>query len=96
MSTTPSIACSLTASEMPARRAEIAAIAADVVGADLRLRPGPRTRERAAAFVAAERRCCPFLALELHDDAGALTLTVAGPAGSEPVVRELIAALTAR
>ena len=84
MSTTPSIACSLTASEMPARRAEIAAIAEDVVGAEpaLRLRPpGRGTRERAAAFVAAERRCCPFLALELHDDAGALTLTVAGPAG---------------
>ena len=96
MCTTPPIACTLTATEMPARRAEMAAIAQDLVGADLRFRPGPATRERLAAFVAAESRCCPFLDLGLRDDAEALMLTVAGPAGSEGVVRELIAALTAR
>ena len=91
MSATPPIACTLTATEMPARRAEMAAIAQDLVGADLRFRPGPGTRERVAAFGAAERRCCPFLALELRDEAEALTLTVAGPPGSEPVVRQLTA-----
>ena len=103
MSTSAPIACTLTAAEMPARRAEMGAIARDLVSARadaargvLRFRPGAQTRERVAAFVAAESRCCPFLTMELCDDPEALTLTVAGPAGSEPVVRELIAAFTAR
>jgi hypothetical protein len=80
---------------MSARRAEMAAIAQDLVGADLRLRPGPGTRERVAAFVAAESRCCPFLALELRDEPDALVLAVAGSPGSELVVRELVSALSA-
>jgi hypothetical protein len=60
----------------------------------LRFRAAAGTRERVAAFVAAESRCCPFLRLELRDKPAALTPTVAGPAGSEPVVRELVAAFT--
>ena len=101
MSTQPPIACTLTAAEMPARRAEMAVIAQDLVSADaqaarsvLRFRPGARTRERVAAFVAAESECCAFLRMELRDDPDALILTVDGPAGSESVVRELVAALT--
>jgi hypothetical protein len=31
--------------------------------------------------------------MELREDADALTLTIAGPTGSEPVVGELVAAL---
>jgi hypothetical protein len=103
MSTPPPIACTLSAAEMPARRAEMAALARELVSADaqpargvLRFRAGPRTRERAAAFVEAEGRCCPFLRMELRDDdPGVLTLTVEGPPGSEPVVGELLAALGA-
>jgi hypothetical protein len=101
MSTQPPIACTLSAAEMPARRAEMALIAHDLVSAEthadrgvLRFHAGARTRERVAAFVAAESRCCSFLRMELHDDPDALTLTVEGPAGSEPIVRELLAALT--
>jgi hypothetical protein len=101
MSTQPPIACTLTAAEMPARRAEMAVIAPDLVSGDrqaargvLRLRPGADTRERVAAFAAAESRCCSFLRMELRDDPDALTLIVEGPAGSEPVVRELLAAFT--
>ena len=37
----------------------------------LRFRAGARTRERVAAFVAAESRCCPFLRMELRDEAEA-------------------------
>jgi hypothetical protein len=59
----------------------------------VRLRPAAGTRERVAAFVAAESRCCAFLRMELREDPEALTLTIDGPAGSEPVVRELVAAL---
>jgi hypothetical protein len=102
MSTPPPIACTLSAAEMPARRAEMAALARELVSADaqaargvLRFRAGARTRERAAAFVEAESRCCPFLRLELHDDPDALTLIVEGPPGSEPIVGELLAALGA-
>jgi hypothetical protein len=101
MSTQQPIACTLTEAEMPARRAEMAVIARDLVsaepdaaGAILRFAPRAGTRERVAAFVAAESRCCPFLRMELRDEPGALTLTVAGPPGSAPVVRELLAALT--
>jgi hypothetical protein len=101
MSTQPPIACTLTEAEMPARRAEMAVIARDLVSAGqhaaraiLRFRPRADTRERVAAFVAAESRCCSFLRMELRDDPDALTLIVGGPAGSEPVVRELLAAFT--
>jgi hypothetical protein len=102
MSTEPPIACTLTEAELPARRAEMAAIARDLVSADahaaggvLRFRPGARTRQRVAAFVEAESRCCAFLRMQLRDDPDALTLTVAGPAGSEAVVQEWVAGFTA-
>jgi hypothetical protein len=101
MSTQPPIACTLAEADMAARRAEMAVIARDLVsaepdatGAVLRFAPRAGTRERVAAFVAAESRCCPFLRMELRDEPGALTLTVAGPPGSEPVVHEPLAALT--
>ena len=101
MSTQPPVACTLSAAEMPARRAEMALIAHDLVSAEaqaargvLRFRAGAQTRERVAAFIAAESRCCPFLRMELRDDPDVLTLTVEGPAGSEPIVRELVAAFT--
>jgi hypothetical protein len=100
MTAEPPIACTLTASEMPARRAEMSAIAEDLVSADvheahavLRFGPAAATRERVAAFVAAESRCCAFLRMQVRDDPDALTLTIDGPAGSEPVVGEMVAAL---
>ena len=103
MSTEPTIACTLTEAEMPARRAEMAAIARDLVFADARetravlhFRAAPGTRERVADFVAAESRCCAFLRMELRDDPDALTLTIDGAAGSEPVVGELVSAMRGR
>jgi hypothetical protein len=100
MTPEPPIACTLTEAERPARRAEMTVIARDLVSAEthaahavVRLRPAAGTRERVAAFVAAESRCCAFLRMELREDPEALTLTIDGPAGSEPVVRELVAAL---
>src|SRR3954452_8482096 len=102
MTTEPPIACTLTAAEMPARRAEMAAIARDLLSADVRethavLRFGPAaaTRERVAAFMAAESRCCAFLRMALREDPDTLTLTIDGPAASDPVVSELVAAVTA-
>jgi hypothetical protein len=102
MTSEPPIACTLTEAEMPARRLEMAAIARDLVSAAaqethavLRFGQAPATRERVAAFVAAESRCCAFLRMELRDDPDALTLTIDGPPGAEPVLGELVAALTA-
>ena len=99
MTTEPRIACTLTEAERPSRREEMAAIARDLVGADaqearavLRFRPVVGTRERVAAFVAAEGRCCAFLHMELHDEPDALTLTIDGPPGAEPIIGELVAA----
>ena len=99
MTTEPPIACTLTEAERPARREEMAAIARDLVCADaresravLRFRPAVGTGERVAAFVAAESRCCAFLRMELHDEPDALTLTIDGPPGAEPIIGELIAA----
>jgi hypothetical protein len=100
MSTQPPIACTLTEAERPARRAEMAVIARDLVSAEtqaargvLRFRRGAATHDRVVAFVEAESRCCAFLRMELREDADALTLSIEGPAGSEPVVREMVAAL---
>jgi len=100
MTPEPPIACTLSGAERPARRAEMTVIARDLVSAEthaahavVRLRPAAGTRERVAAFVAAESRCCAFLRMQLREDPDALTLTIDGPAGSEPVVRELVAAL---
>jgi hypothetical protein len=102
MSPQPPIACALTEAEMPARRAQMGALGRDLVAAEaqgahavLRFRAAAGTRERLAAFVAAESRCCAFLRMQLRDDGEALALTIDGPAGSEPVVGELVAALTA-
>jgi hypothetical protein len=100
MTPEPPIACTLTEAERPARRAEMTVIARDLVSAEthgahavVRFRPAAGTRERIAAFVTAESRCCAFLRMQLREDPDALTLTIDGPAGSEPVVRELVAAL---
>jgi hypothetical protein len=103
MNSEPPIACTLTEAQMPARRAEMAALARDLVSADasatravLRFRAAPGTGERVADFVAAESRCCAFLRMELRDDRDALTLTIDGPAGSERVVAELVSAMRGR
>jgi hypothetical protein len=103
MTTEPPMACTLTEAEMPARRSEIAAIARDLVSAEaqathavLRFRAAAGTRERVAHFVAAESRCCAFLRMQLRDGPDAVTLTIDGPAGSEPVVGEFVSAMRGR
>jgi hypothetical protein len=94
-------ACTLTAAEIPDRLAETAALGRSLESsvvvdgrAVLRFRRDDETSARAAAFVAAESVCCSFLSFELVEEAEALVLTVAGPAGAEPIVAELVAALS--
>lgn len=98
------IACSLSAAELPARLAEIAAVgehslmhAREENGrAVLRFRPGAETRRRLEAIVAAESECCSFLDISLSEDAAALTLEVAGPGEAEPIVGEMVATFEGR
>lgn len=104
MSTELPIACSLSASELPARLAEMSAIGRDsLLGAKasgrharLRFDGGPDTRDRLAAIVAAESQCCAFLTMRLTEAPGSITLEIQGPEGAEPVVDELVQAFATR
>jgi hypothetical protein len=94
------IACSLSAAEMPARLAEMAAIGRTSLldtetsgrSARLRFRDELGARERLAALVAAESECCAFLTMRLVDASEAITLTIEGPGGAERVIDELVRA----
>jgi hypothetical protein len=95
------IACSLSAAEMPARLAEMAEIggasllAADTSGRHARLRFGEDVREPLSEIIAAEAACCPFLTMRLSDAPGAVTLTIDGPEGAEPIIEQLVRAFAA-
>ena len=90
------IACSLSASELPARLAEMAAIGSDaLLGVDdgaLHFRNDERTRERLEAIVAAESECCSFLGFDLREQADHLELRVAAPEGAEALADDLMRA----
>lgn len=104
MSTELPMACSLSAAELPGRLGEMAAvgraglIATELAGtrAVLRFRDDDAgTRDRLAAIVAAESECCAFLSMRLAGNAGAITLTIDGPEGSEPVIEGIVEAFSA-
>jgi hypothetical protein len=97
------IACTLTGAELPERLAEIAGVGRDGLvsverhdaSAVLRFRAEPALRERLAAVVEAESRCCSFLDLRLADEPGATVLNLAAPAGGEAVLHGLVDAFGA-
>jgi hypothetical protein len=92
------IACSLSATELPARLAQMAQLGRDALvdvelgetHATLRFAAGAGVRERVTSVVAAESACCAFLAMQLRDEPGAVVLDISGPEGAELVVRELV------
>lgn len=92
------IACSLTGDELSRRLAEIRALgAAALIWAErheaeavLRFDPAPDRRAELERIVAAEATCCAFLRFDLRDEPDAVVLTIAAPAGGEPVLRELV------
>lgn len=87
MITSTPIACSLSATEMPKRLAEMRAIGAEsllktdrtATTARLRFRASADTQGRLAAIVAAESHCCAFLNFDLRDEADAIVLTITSP-----------------
>ena len=98
MPTDEPIACTLSAAELPTRLVEIRAVGdtalrsaeVDESRAVLRFAADPDVRDRLAAIVAAEARCCAFLELALEDAPGRVVLTMRAPEGAEPVSHVLV------
>jgi hypothetical protein len=98
------IACSLSASELPARLAEMTALGTaalvdvrtDGARTELRFAARAGVRERVAAIVAAESQCCAFLAMHVTAAPDLIVLTIQGPDGAEVVVQELVDAFSSR
>ncbi len=91
------IACSLDASGLERRLAEMAEVGADSLTDRavedgrhvLRFRADATTRDRLDAIVATEADCCPFLDLSLVEDADELVLTIEAPDDAQPVADDL-------
>jgi len=94
------IACSLTASELPKRLADIAALGNDALvdahhqgtRAELRFAVGTGVRERVDAIVAAESQCCAFRTMRVTDAPDNVVLSIDAPSGAELVLQEMVAA----
>lgn len=84
------IACSLNPTDLAQRREEMRAV--PLLGARAELRFGRESRTELERIVAAEARCCSFLAMELRDDGEELVLTVDAPKGAEAVLGGMVEA----
>jgi MerR family copper efflux transcriptional regulator len=90
------IACSLDAGSAADRRRLIsllwsdALIAAEPVAAGMRarLRNAPGIVRRARELIAAEARCCPFLAFDLRTDEAGVVLEITGPRDAHGVIKD--------
>jgi hypothetical protein len=97
------IACSLNATELPARLAEMAALGRDALldartgqtRAELRFAGGAGVCERAKAIVAAESQCCAFLTMAVTAESDTVLLAIDAPEGAEIVLAELVDAFRA-
>jgi hypothetical protein len=100
MPTEPPIACSLSATEMPARLAQLAELGRDALvdveldgtRATLRFTDCRGVCERLASVVVAESTCCAFLSMDLSDEPGTVVLSITAPADAALVLHELVAA----
>lgn len=100
MSSELPIACSLSATELPERLAEMAALG-DAALVDARTKPrhaelrfaaGEAVRERVEAIVAAESSCCSFLTMGVSAESDMVVLTIDAPEGAEVVLDDMVAA----
>ena len=100
MNDTTPLACSLGPEALRDRLDRIASLGArSLIGHAgeggkhvLRFGYDEQTRRVLEQIVAAEARCCPFLALDLGEGDGELILTIAAPAEGGSVAAELAAA----
>lgn len=92
------IACSLTATKLPARLAEITTLGRDALTevlheaehAELRFAAGDGARDRIEAIVHAEAQCCPFLNMDIRDEPGLVILSITAPPDAALVLREFV------
>jgi hypothetical protein len=97
------IACSLTATDLTARLAQMAELGSDALldadlserHATLRFANGAGVRERLTAIAAAETECCAFLTMGMRAEADMIVLTIDAPEGAEPMLHELVDAFRA-
>ena len=97
MSADQPIACSLSATELPERLADMADLGNAALleirragaRAELLFAAGATVRERLERIVAAEARCCPFLNMRLRENAGVITLHLQVPEGADQAVSEI-------
>lgn len=102
MSPETPIACALDADELRQRLGDISAVGGEALRdvqasrgrAVLLFAAGAATRERLAAIVAAEARCCAFLNFDLRGEADATVMTISAPEGAELVLDDLVAAFS--
>lgn len=100
MNTETPIACTLDAADATARAEGMrelgarALVGLDVTDDRARLRFRGE-RERVDARVAAERECCAFFEFMTTNRGGDVELDVRAPAGGEPLLRGLVAAVVA-
>jgi hypothetical protein len=100
--TSPPVACTLTAAELPARAAELRALGEDALlsssvdGGRAVLRFRGDAEARVSAAVAAERECCAFLRFDVERDGDELVLTIVAPDGAAETAGELAASFGGR
>jgi hypothetical protein len=93
------IACTLPPDQSADRTAQLAALAARALrsraptpaGERLVFADTPEVEAELRAAIAAEARCCPFLAMELRRTRDGLVLEVSGPQDARPIVAMLFA-----
>jgi hypothetical protein len=92
------IACSLNATELPKRLAEMADVGRAALRdirttgthAQLSFAAAASVRDRVEAIVAAESLCCAFLDMTVSDEPDLVVLTIDAPEGAELVLAELV------
>jgi hypothetical protein len=92
------IACSLIATELPKRLADMADVGRaalldvrhDGTHAELRFAAGDGVRDRVDAIRAAESQCCAFLDIAVTDEPDTVVLTIDAPEGADVVLTELV------
>lgn len=92
------IACSLTATELPARLAEITTLGRDALidvlhepgHAELRFAAGDGVRARIEAIAWAEAQCCAFLNMDVRDEPGLVVLSITAAPDGALVLGELV------
>jgi hypothetical protein len=97
------IACSLSATDLTIRLAQMRELGGDALldarndglHAQLRFVAGVGVRERVEAVVVAESHCCAFLTMQVTDEPDTLVLTIDAPEGGEVVLAALVDAFAA-